>query len=339
MSQYVDRSATERIRQIRVRTLAATIEKPTGSSNDYDVWLAIKEGRAGRRVQPAGGGPALDIQGCCPGCPDTLTVTVLNLYSPPPPYDASYNIAYDLSWNAIPGASSYTVTITSGDPYTVLSTGPTTATLYFQWNSVGEVPLIVTANGSCAAPSEQTLFPCFLAGSLVQMADGSQKAIEDVLVGDEVVGAFGETNRVLALHRPLLGSAHMNRINDEHSTTAHHPHVSIDRGFYCSEPATVETSTYGREHDVINAYGVTVKRMLHGLRKGRVQKLTLGTALKTVEGSRLVRSLVLLEMPPETQLYNLVVGGSHTYHVDGYAVTGWPREDDFDYDSWFPKTN
>jgi hypothetical protein len=39
-------------------------------------------------------------------------------------------------------------------------------------------------------------------------------------------------------------------------------------------------------------------------------------------------------MPEDTQLYNLVIGGSHTYHVDGYAVTGWPREDDFDYDLW-----
>ena len=42
-------------------------------------------------------------------------------------------------------------------------------------------------------------------------------------------------------------------------------------------------------------------------------------------------------MPSDTQLYNLVVGGSHTYHVDGYAVTGWPREDDFDYDRWICK--
>jgi hypothetical protein len=27
-------------------------------------------------------------------------------------------------------------------------------------------------------------------------------------------------------------------------------------------------------------------------------------------------------------------GGSHTYNVDGYAVTGWPNEEDFDYDLW-----
>ena len=42
-------------------------------------------------------------------------------------------------------------------------------------------------------------------------------------------------------------------------------------------------------------------------------------------------------MPPETKLYNFVVGGSHTYFVNGYAVTGWPREDDFDYDKWESK--
>jgi hypothetical protein len=51
-----------------------------------------------------------------------------------------------------------------------------------------------------------------------------------------------------------------------------------------------------------------------------------------------VKSLETYSMPPDTQLYNLVVGGSHTYHVDGYAVTGWPREDDFDYDLWVARS-
>jgi hypothetical protein len=73
---------------------------------------------------------------------------------------------------------------------------------------------------------------------------------------------------------------------------------------------------------------------LHGLAKGRVQTLKLGQPLKTIEGSRVVNTLEAYNLPPETPLYNLVVGGSHTYHVNGYAVTGWPREDDFDYDAW-----
>ena len=74
--------------------------------------------------------------------------------------------------------------------------------------------------------------------------------------------------------------------------------------------------------------------MLYGLAPERINKLTTGVELKTIEGSRVVNTLEVYSMPPETQLYNLVVGGSHTYHVDGYAVTGWPREDDFNYDLW-----
>ena len=77
--------------------------------------------------------------------------------------------------------------------------------------------------------------------------------------------------------------------------------------------------------------------MLHGLHPDRVQSMTVGVSLKTLGGSRTVDTLEVYNLPPETQLYNLVVGGSHTFHVDGYAVTGWPREDDFDYDSWTPR--
>jgi hypothetical protein len=250
-----------------------------------------------------------------------------------------YNMYFDISWNSIPGASSYTVSLITLNPdefYTVVYTDNTSARVYLHWvGPIGEnYPVTVTASDICRTRGTSTLQPCFLEGAIVQMADGSQKTIETVVVGDLLLGAFGEVNPVLALHRPLLGSAHMNRINGEHSTTAHHPHVSADRKFYCSEPSVVETTTYGHEHDVIDGSGNTVKRMLYGLKKGRVQHMQVGVILKTVEGSRPVVTLETYDLPPETQLYNLVMGGSHTYHVDGYAVTGWPREDDWDYDTW-----
>jgi hypothetical protein len=169
------------------------------------------------------------------------------------------------------------------------------------------------------------------------MANNITKNIEDVQVGDRVVGAFGEINTVLALHRPLVGNALMCKINNEHSTTNHHPHISVDRKFYCGNPSVVENMTYGLEHKVIDASGNTVDRLLKGLNPGRVQKLALDIELKTIEGSRLVANLETYSLSPDTQLYNLVIDGSHTYHVDGYAVTGWPSEEDFDYDSWTPK--
>jgi hypothetical protein len=169
------------------------------------------------------------------------------------------------------------------------------------------------------------------------MADGTTKVIEDVQVGDSVLGAFGEINTVLALHRPLVGTATMCKINNTHSTTNHHPHISVDKKFYCGNPDLVRNATYGRTHKVIVASGETVDMMLHGLQKTPIEKLELGVNLKTVDGQKRVEMLELYNLPPETQLYNLVVGGSHTYHVDSYAVTGWPREDDFDYVSWLTK--
>jgi hypothetical protein len=170
------------------------------------------------------------------------------------------------------------------------------------------------------------------------MADGSVKFIEDVQVGDLVLGAFGEVNPVLALNRPLLGNGKMCKMNGEHSTTNHHPHISVDKKFYCNDLNTLKETTYGKYHKVLNEKGEEVEMFFHGLKKERLQQMTLGIELKTVNGSKKLETLEVYSMSPDTQLYNLVIGGSHTYNVDGYAVTGWPREDDFDYDSWTPRS-
>ena len=253
----------------------------------------------------------------------------------------SYNYyPMDFSWNALPGAISYTVTTTNpaGNPTPVITyTSPaTTASILYDDYDIHTVT--VTALTRCGTTSSNVeVQPCFLAGSLVHMADGTTKAIEYVLVNDLVIGAFGEINRVLALHQPLLGSAEMCKINDEHRTTNHHPHVSLDKKFYCGNPDLVSNSTYGHKHCVIDGYGNIVERMLHGLNKERIHKLLTGVELKTIEGSRITKTIEIYSMPEDTQLYNLVVDGSHTYHVDGYAVTGWPSENDFDYDTWSRK--
>ena len=253
------------------------------------------------------------------------------------PY-VDYNQQFIITWDALPGVSSYTVVSQLDSPYPDIvvhsPSSATTATVYGHNNNWGERFISITANTSCGVASgETTITGCFLPGSLVQMADGTTKAIEDVCVNDLVLGAFGEINTVLALHHPLLGDELMCNINGEHSTTNHHPHVSFDKKFYCGNAEPLNT-TYGQMHQVIDAEGNVVERMLHGLNKDRILKLELGIELKTVDGSKVTQSLETYSMPPDTQLYHLMVGGSHTYHVDGYAVTGWPDETDFDYDEW-----
>jgi hypothetical protein len=238
-------------------------------------------------------------------------------------------------WDPIPN-SELAFSTTSDGTWEFVDQTTSSVTLYTTSTNPINVSILITPNGCTSLTSTITdIFPCFLAGSLVTLAEGSTKPIEEIQVGDLVIGAFGEINTVLALHRPLLGSATMTRINGEHATSSHHPHISLDKKFYAPNPARLHTACYGQEHKVLNAEGEEVMMMLYGLKEGRTQVLGLGVELKTIEGSRTVKSLELLDLlPPETQLYNLVVGGSHTYHVDGYAVTGWPREDDFDYDSW-----
>jgi hypothetical protein len=279
---------------------------------------------------------------CVPGTITNLVITSTNPGSGPlpPPYN-SYNFYVTFSWDPLPNATSYTITTNDNSvtPPTIIYTpGTTNATMYYNDTTVDTI-ITVTAQTPCGISGAATTqaAPCFLAGSLVQMADNTTKHIEDVQVGDRVVGAFGEINTVLALHRPLVGMAPMCKINKEHSTTNHHPHISVDKKFYCGNPQMVNTQTYGLFHKVIDADGNTVDRLLKGLNSGRVQKLELGINLKTVDGQKAVEHLEIYSLAPEIQLYNLVIDGSHTYHVDRYAVTGWPSEEDFDYDTWSPK--
>jgi len=196
----------------------------------------------------------------------------------------------------------------------------------------------VTATNSAGSASENiTAFICFLAGAQVAMADGTTKAIETVVAGDSVIGAFGERNTVLGLQKSYLGNSKMCKINGEHDATYNHPHVSVDKKFYAPFPAGVEGKIYGKKFPVIGANGITTMT-IDGLKPGRLQRMSTGVELKTLEGSRVVKTLELYTLPYDTRTYHLVTSGSHTYHVNGYAVTGWPSERDFDYDAWVPKT-
>ncbi len=335
-----DSSASARLRQVKAQTLAQyRAANPTaregGGAKSADASV-ITERASGLApvVRQTDTVPVQVTTGCCGnpcvsvGAPTNITLTSSNYIDP--------NFIEIYTWTPVSNATSYTFSST-WPSMTFSNITSSSVTVTYQWDGGSAPEFTITAVNACSSATSEpvTTFPCFLAGSLVTLADGTERPIECVKVGDQVLGAFGEINVVLALHRPLLGSASMVRLNGEHSSTAHHPHIGADRKFYCAEPSALG-ATYGVEHEVLNADGDLEMRMLYGLKSGRVQMYELGQSLKTVEGSRILNTLEPLSMSADTQLYNLVVSGSHTYHVDGYAVTGWPREDDFDYDSWTP---
>ena len=199
--------------------------------------------------------------------------------------------------------------------------------------------IALTISNSCSSVTDDVNLGCFLAGTPVALADGTTKPIEEVAVGDLVVGAFGEANPVLALQRPLLADSKVCRINDEHTTTTHHPHIAADRKFYCPDPDAIKRVMYGKTHTIIHGDGSTEERYMTGVNPDRIGKLTVGIQLQTVTGPRTVTTIEPIPMSADTQVYHLVVGGSHTYTVDGYAVVGWATETDFNYDTWMPKAD
>jgi hypothetical protein len=252
-------------------------------------------------------------------------------FSPKGEYSMYDNRIY-IYWDPIPNGTVYNISQINVSPQTFQILTPTTGVFYT--NVIDYVSINVYAHVSGCPDVSGSVMPCFLEDALVTMADNTTKLIKDVNVGDIVLGAFGEHNTVLALHRPLLGNNTMTNINNDHHTSSHHPHISVDKQFYSVKPALVMSNTYGKYHIVLDENMEKYQRFLAGLKKGRVNQLELGIQLQTINGPSEVKSLDTYEMAPETQLYNLVLSGSHTYYVDGYAVTGWPNEKDFDYDKW-----
>jgi hypothetical protein len=179
---------------------------------------------------------------------------------------------------------------------------------------------------------------CFLKGSLIRMADGTDKPIEDVKVGDKVIGAHGEVNEVLALNRPKLGNRLMGVINGEHSTSLDHAHVRPDNTFGSVSLHEYLTDENNTLHEVIvDDKGTREVWLLPGFYDkdlDMISDIQVGEQLLTVDGPKDVITVEKVEMPPETQLYNLVMGGSHTYFVEGYCVTGFLNGKDFDYRTW-----
>jgi hypothetical protein len=357
-----DTSYSNRIKRIRGRSLAgfaisnASVNEAgadTFSESDrtvrrYGQIFTSEVKSTGQTVFSFGCGcDSTSFTGC--GCnsnscsdPGTPTIDSIDLYTA-----SNDRIVFTISWTPMTGVTDYDLSynipagITSIEFIQLTNSTGEIYIGYTEGYVDGSIQVRIIANTDCGSSSSEQVTvpaPCFLAGSLITMSDGRKVPIEDVRVGDLVMGAFGETNRVLALHRPLLGKNLMCRINNEHSTSNHHPHISVDKKFYSNNPCVVSGSTYGKTHSVIDGDGNTVEMMLHGLNSDRILQMEVGINLMTDFGGKILNTLETYELPEDTQLYNLVVSGSHTYFVDTYAVTGWPREDDFDYDLWTPRS-
>lgn len=184
---------------------------------------------------------------------------------------------------------------------------------------------------------------CFLADAKITLANGTIKELIDLKPGDLVLGAFGEINPVIGVYYHPLGNTPMYKINNDHDCTDDEVFVTTDREFYCINPSddgSYSHDGWGESYLIHLDNNISEMRSPPwslGLISRHLNKVKLGIKLQTTSGERLLESYTPYHIPPETIVYNCVVGGSHTLMINGYAHTAWARDDDFDYDQWKPK--
>jgi hypothetical protein len=149
---------------------------------------------------------------------------------------------------------------------------------------------------------------CFIKGTEVLLRDGTWKNIEDVDIGEELLGKEGTSNKVQEFHRPLLG------VND-HWLPKPQRMVSING----SEYATSEDHMFMSNRGWVAPDAESCK-LIHAetIRKEgmEITDMMVGDELITSDGSTLkVRSIDFRSDDPDLQLYNFVLSGNKTYHV------------------------
>ncbi|MGM5481537.1 MAG: Hint domain-containing protein, partial [Nanobdellota archaeon] len=155
-------------------------------------------------------------------------------------------------------------------------------------------------SGSVIAPDAITqddeVQECFVSGTLISTPDGL-KPIEDIQVGDEVIGKSG-VNMVTSLYHVILGDQPLYSINDDDAfVTKPHPFLSTE-GWKAIDPVAAK----------------------HWNPDLEMTKLEVGDVLITDAGHEIVSSITAHPASFDTPIFNFAVSGDKTYFADGYLV-------------------
>ena len=162
-------------------------------------------------------------------------------------------------------------------------------------------------------PNQAHAKSCFVAGTRILMADGSERPIETLQAGEQVLDQHGQINRILAAERVILGNRRLYGLNRlPPFFTAEHPFLS-SRGWVAISPAM----TRAEQPTLAVQPLFTGMRILCG---PAAVALTGNLALAAQPAELLVESLYWVDSPPTTALFNLILDGSHSYIANSLIV-------------------
>lgn len=140
---------------------------------------------------------------------------------------------------------------------------------------------------------------CFIAGTQVLLIDGSTKPIEQVQLGDKLLGVDGQINEVIGFDHPLLGNRKLYALNKgDYFVTAEHPFYTTE-GWKAIDPLATAAENPSLQ----------------------VGMLEVGDILALINGKQEeLLSIDSTEADPLTPLYNFLLTGNNSYHANGYLV-------------------
>lgn len=174
-------------------------------------------------------------------------------------------------------------------------------------------------SGTLNYPAAAYAKSCFIAGTLVLMADGSTLPIERIRVGQRVWGEHGRINSVIGVERvPLAGRRLYSLNGSTHFVTAEHPFrtpqgwKSLDPRMTAQENARLSVESLG-----------IGDRLVRGQPRPMPQSqgnLALAPELELVFETQLLEVIESIAGEPGLTVYNLLLDGNHTYIADGFLV-------------------
>jgi len=173
-------------------------------------------------------------------------------------------------------------------------------------------PIVISLPPSPPKPDDPKPEPpktCFTGESLVLMADGTQKRIDEVVVGEKVLAYNNEIVEVAEIETPVIGERGLVSINGSKAfATADHIFKSKDNLWLVAdiEQAKVSFPSY---KDIVSKGGV-------------VKQMEVGDVLDTENGFVTIESFIIVgkDTFDETTVYDLCLKENHVYYVNGFAV-------------------
>lgn len=171
---------------------------------------------------------------------------------------------------------------------------------------------------------------CFLGDTPVLMADGTEKRLEDVKVGEYVADHFGGVSKVLGIRLAWVRGNTMYRINGSLITTAEHSFLTPTGEWVACEPDVVNAGRRQAENTwrscITSSDGRTELWQLPGQKRFYASQLEAGKQLLHGDKGLLVTKVEPVHIPETARLYTLITTRSFIIE-GGFVVDGWGGDD------------